>query len=320
MHTTPLPPDLGAVFSVADAIRAGVSRGRLRATDLAKPFHGVRAVRAHAPRHDLDRASAREASLEHIERAVAFATRMPHTAFFSHVTAAVLWGLPLPPGLLRRPLDVGVVPPACLPRASGVRGHEVQSVHADIRCLDQLGLPVASPASTWAMLGAVRMHPYDLVAVGDAVVRTWRTESALATKSKLAATLKGGRRVGAPALRLALPRIRTRSASRPETHARLTLLDAGLREPALNDDVYDGEGRRLLCGDLVYRGEKVVIEYEGGHHLLDPRQWALDIRRAERLHEAGWTLIRVTSADLFGMPGDFVARVRRALASARGRA
>lgn len=308
MRRASLPPSLGPVFTVADARAAGVSASRLRALDLGHPFHGVRSEPLPAP-----------AGLEDdvLARVLAYATRMTEHAFFSHVAAAVLWDLPLPPGTLRaRPLDVSVFAPRRAPAGRGVLGHTVRRGLAHTIRHPAHGVAVTTPASTVAMLASVLRHPYDLVAVAEAAVRVPMHHThppALATVDQLRAALAAGRRAGQDALRLAIPRIRARSRSRPETWCRLLLVDAGLPEPEVNHDVVEG-GVWLGQVDLAYRREKVAIEYEGEHHLTDPVQWARDIARMDRLTEAGWRVIRVTKSEVFGDATALVARVRRALA------
>ena len=157
---------------------------------------------------------------------------------------------------------------------------------------------------------------YDLVAVADAVVRERIFNDdppPLATLEQLHKALAVGRRVGGPALREALPRVRTRSASRMESRCRLILSDAGLPEPELNHAVFDREGEFVACVDLAYPTQKIAIEYEGEHHLRDPEQWAKDIARYEALAAAGWFVIRVTKADVFDGRAGLVRRVRDAL-------
>jgi very-short-patch-repair endonuclease len=239
---------------------------------------------------------------------------MPDGHFFSHITAAVIWGLPLPRARVEcATIDIGVSPPSRLPRGKGVRGHEVARHLATIERDPHTGLPVASVASTWAMLGSLLYDPYDLIAAGDAAVREWRVSTPLATIAELTARVESGRRVGVGALREALPHLRTRSASRPETRTRLTLVDARLDEPQLNFDVFEA-GVWLACVDLAYPHLKIAIEYEGEHHLLDAEQWARDILRYDRLVAAGWRVIRVTKTELFADPRSLVNRVRRAIA------
>lgn len=316
MPHPPLPEELGARFSVAEARRHGVSLSRLRKSDLAKPFHGVRSTPA-AETDSVDRwgRALGELEREHLQRARDYAPRMSEFEFLSHVTAAVAWGAPLPPlAIVGQPVHVSVAGPARLSRSEGVRGHQTSSALSSFRRDPFTGLRIASPATTWAMLGAVLTDPYDLIAAGDRLVHDWRVAEPLATVSQLTAVVASGRRVGRPALRAALPRIRTRAASRPETWARLALIDAGLPEPELNWDVVVG-GIRIACVDLAYPELKVALEYEGEHHLYQADQWTTDIARYERLIAAGWLVIRLTKEDVFTHPAAVAARVRRAVAS-----
>lgn len=110
------------------------------------------------------------------------------------------------------------------------------------------------------------------------------------------------------------PRVRAGAASRPETWTRLTLVDAGLPEPAIDHDVYDARGF-IGCVDLAYPERRIAIEYEGDHHRTDSAQWNRDIEKHDRLAAAGWRVIRVTREDVFSRPGVLVGRVRRALAA-----
>lgn len=244
--------------------------------------------------------------------AQAYATRMQPSEFFSHRTAATLWEIPLPV-LNDVVLDVSVLRPGRAPRSVGVRGHQAhpQLVHtATVR-----GLPVTTPASTWATLGAM-LHPYDLVAAGDAIV--CRRSSAggsgfaqppLATLDQLRAAIDAGRRPGVSALRDAFGRIRTGSWSRLETWVRLILVDAGLPEPELNYDAFDDAGHFLGCIDLAYPELKIAIEYEGAHHWRTAEQFQRDIDRLNRLVEAGWRIVRLTGSHVFSTPSEVVRRV-----------
>ncbi len=317
----PLPESLGGRFTVADALAAGVTPSRLRSGDLTQSFHGTRSRTEPPPAQALvlDRLGRPRGELEraHLERAFEYATRMGPHEFFSHVTAAVIWGLPLPATLLRgSDLHVGVFAPSRLPRSAGVRGHQIVQLKTKITSEPWTGLKVTDAAATWVMLASVLRHPYDLVAVADAVVRDWRAHP-LGTVDDLRAAMTTGRRVGIQKLREALPLARTRSASRPETRVRLELRDAGLPEPKLNYEVIE-QALYLGSVDLAYPELRIAIEYEGEHHLLDPEQWARDIARYERLVSAGWIVIRVTKAELFGDPAALARRVRAAIAQRVG--
>ncbi len=252
-----------------------------------------------------------------MRRVEQYAQRMTEHEFFTHVAAAVIWRVPLPPGVFPgRGVDVGVFTPRRNAAGAGAHGHAVGPGHAHVVVHPGTGLRVTSPASTWAMLGAVLRHPYDLVAVADAVLREPmhpRDPPPLATAAQLGAALDAGRRVGIARLRDALPLACTRSASRPETWMRLTVVDAGLPAPAVNHDVFH-RGVWIARVDLAYPKLRIAVEYEGEHHLVDPAQWRADIARMERLIEAGWRVLRVTKSDVFTDPGPFLGRLRRALA------
>lgn len=346
MQRTRIPDELGDAFTVADARKAGVTDSRLRGGDLDAPYRGVRVIRgstdpgkAEVP-GATDRVRAgdtREKSSaagaageaqgaadarELRRRALVFALTMPPNQFFTHVTAAVLWEVPVPAALLRdafgrlRDLDVGVLAPLRHPRHAGVRGHQLKRGRAHVVTHEVHRVRLTTPASTWVALGSVIVDHYDLIAAADAIVRErifTDDTPPLATLEQLHKALAAGRRVGGPALREALPRVRTRSASRMESRCRLILSDAGLPEPELNHVVLDDDGDFVACVDLAYPAVKIAIEYEGEHHLRNAEQWAKDIARYEALAAAGWFVIRVTKADVFDGRADLVRRVHHAL-------
>lgn len=338
MQPGELPPTLGVAFGVGAARRAGVSRSRLRGRDLERTFYGTRAVAGASlvadEADDAKRAYPRSAQAKRVhERAAQYAPVMSNRAFFTGVTAAVLWDVPLPPwlfqslgvdGLLWDPdvLEVAVHWPARAPRGIGVSGHAVRPQLVRTVTHPVSRLRVASPASTWATLAPALPHPYDLVAAADHFARVIRPPHSrpresmpapLATITQLTAVVAAGRRTGVRRLQTALPRVRTGSASRPETWTRLTLVDAGLPEPVLDHDVFDGLGCFLARVDMAYPEGKIAIEYEGTHHSAGA-QWERDIDRYAALDAEGWLVIRVTRAMLFRNPDKLVARVRHAIA------
>lgn len=310
MKPAPLPADLGDVFATARARAAGVSASRLRARDLESPHRGVRSTVAWRA----EGGDAPEQTL--LRRAREYAARMTGHEFFSHVTAAVLWGLPLPYSVVAdRVVDTCVFSPRRNPEGDDVTTHAVKPGLAHVVDHPVLGYRVTTPASTWAMLAGVLPDLYDVVAVADAAVREQLHPDdppALATVAQLQSAADAGRRRGIARLREALPLISTRSRSRQETRLRLVLLDAGLPAPRVNFDVVEA-GLWLAQVDLAYPAQRVAIEYEGDHHRTDPEQWYEDIARVERLIAAGWRVIRVTRADLRERPHAVATRVRRAL-------
>lgn len=256
---------------------------------------------------------------------------MPSSQFFCLATACVLWGGPIPPGLLRhrdeaggfveRPLDVGVFLPDRASRTRGVRGRSVAPGWADVVTTPGGGIRLTSPASTWAMMGQA-LSEDELVILGDALVRVPERDTdppPLTIIRDLRRAVEVGRRPGVLRIREALPFIRTRSWSPQETRMRLVLVrDGGLPEPELNWPVLvDGE---LVANiDLAYPDLLLGLEYEGEHHMTDAAQWAKDIRRAEMLADLGWNIMRVTKRDLDALRGPFIARVRSRVLRAAGR-
>lgn len=284
----------------------GVPASRLRAGDLRRPFHGVRATTGEdAVGEDLL-----------LARAAQYAHRMTEHEFFSHVTAALLWGAPLPSALVRDArVETAVQWPRRAPATDGVRGHALRPELVQVVTHPGTGWRVASPASTWAMLGSRFRWIEDAVVAADALVRVPMHPAdppALTTIEQLAAAVKAGRRIGGALLQAAIPLVHVRSRSRPETLLRLLVTRPGVPTPEVNVDVYH-RGEWLAQVDLGFPSERVLLEYEGGHHLTDPTQWAADIRRFDRLTEAGWRVIRVTKDDLFEHPQALLARIHRAL-------
>lgn len=311
---SPLPSQLGTVFSLAEARALGVDRGRLEGDDLATPFTGVRTTIDTMSTTD---ATARDDFDSHADEvrtlARAYATRMRPVEFFSHHTAAVLWGAPITVSA-PTPIDVGVFRGTGLPRGRGVRGHIADRRTTTTTVHD--GLRVATPASVWASLGTMSID--ELVVIGDYFCRRWRQgflrpnvgSSPLSTRAKLEAAIGAGRRVGAAHLREAFGLIREDSWSPRESLCRIILVRAGLPEPLLNVDV-DGPQGFLACVDMVYPQYRVAIEYQGQVH---GARYAKDVERIEALRAAGWIVIQVTSA-LLRRPEELAARVRAALMS-----
>lgn len=318
----PLPPELGGrAFSVADAVEAGLTRGRLRSGDLASPFYGVRApsernqVARQGPTFGGD--SAPDVAL--LDHCNAYARRLKPGEHFSHLTAARLWGVPLPsPFASDEPLHVSCFAPHRPPRTRGVVGHQLP--HRADAIVRRFGVPVADAASTWVQLAAL-LPPAELVVAGDHLVldpfvldpgdpRPFLSIEALA--ERLASFTGRGKRAATQSL----VRVRVGAESRPETLLRLVLIDAGLPEPLLNQTLLDGAGRFLGRVDLVYPGWRIVVEYDGDQHRTSTAQYERDGTRLDALRRAGWTVIQVRKTGLFVRPGVTVARVRTALQEA----
>jgi len=309
-----------SAFSTRDARRGGATRRFIDSGLWHRPFHGVRMA---PPTDDLDLHPAAQRERRICARVGAYRTIMGPGAFFSHSTAALLWGLPLPP-LPHEDLHVSVLAPSGAPEGRGVRGHQLKPTGVTVTTRVD-GVTLTDPATTWALLGTLLRHPYDLVAAADAVVTSVRVagprgrviREPLATIEQLQVALDAAhKRRGVIALRDALPRVRGGSASRTESWTRLTLVDGGLPEPALNYDVYDADGF-VACVDLAYPDLRVGVEYEGDHHRTNAAQWQRDVERYERLAAAGWRMVRVTRDMLILRPDLLVRLVNDARSRSR---
>jgi len=311
---SPLPPGLGDVFRVGRALDEGATSRRLRASDLEAPFHGVRRIPASPSPEDHDPLAQDRATFRRVLRdARAYAEVMPAGAFFVGRTAAILHGLPLEPGAA---LEVGVRAPSRAPRAAGVHGVKVAGQLVSTGSC--AGVPVTSPASTWAMLGR-DLTVRQLVVVGDAIVRVPRgrsgipmPEARLATVAQLAAAAHAGSRRGSARLREALELVRPGSMSPLETEFRLDAAAAGLPAPELDGEIRDARGRLLGISEFVYRPWRVVVEVEGDHHRTSRAQWHRDLDKYAAYAAEGWEVVRVTSRHI--RSGSAVRLLRDALA------
>lgn len=315
---TPLPPAVvGPVFPVRDALAAGAGRSRLRAGDLVAVAHGLRAPRGTiVTERDLGAAVIRDRP----------------EAVLSHLTAARIWGLPLPlgtttgvtPGLLApgqglrerpAPIDVTIPPGHPRPRAGWVRVHvsEVPGPHI----ARAHGVRLTSRVRTFLDLGTI-LDEESLVVIADHLVRIPRAgiegrARPFATPSELAdgARAMGARR-GVARVRAALDRSRIGADSAQETRMRLALLRAGLPEPELNTAIIGPDGRRLHEPDAQWPQHRVAVEYEGPHHRT-ASQLERDIARAETMRSIGWVEVRLTASDARRAWARGIERVRGAL-------
>jgi len=281
-------------FRVDDALARGVPRNRLYASDLQRPFHGVRSVTAPG---------------SFVERMRAYLPRMADGQFFSHATAALHYGVPLPLRLERDTrLHVSVIAPTVAPAAAGVVGHRLLTSGV----VSWRGFVLADPAATWCQLAGM-LSLQDLVAAGDYLLTgpdPLHGIPALVARGDLERAVRAhGNRRGIRSARQALELVRCGPRSKPETLVRLLIVMSGLPEPQLNPSVrmLDGSDKQP---DLAYPKIKFGIEYEGEGHREDSALFLRDIERKEAFADIGWELMRVTRAHL-QRPSELTARILR---------
>ncbi len=289
----PLPDALPPQFRTRDALEAGLPPHRLRARDLDSSLHGLR----HAG----------ERAADLLERCRMLRLRIPQTAFFSHSTAALLWGAPLPWALeSERRLHVAVPAPHARLHSRDVVGHRLDVRAGEVTVW--AGLPVSSPARTWLDL-ATQLELGDLVAVGDYLINA---RAPFASRMDLAVLLGKSTGVrGVQLARRALELLSDRAESRPESLLRVILVTGGLSVPDVNHTLVDSDTGRHVRPDLIFRAERLIIEYQGDYHRTRA-QWRKDMTRRSRLEARGWRVMEVGADDLRD-PRELVARVRARL-------
>lgn len=285
--------DRGEHLPDIQRLNAGrVSRRLLRGAGYERPFRNVYVV-------------AGALDDPHALIAAALASVGPG-AVVSHVTAADLLGLRLPPRIdALDPVHV------TLPRGRRARTRPGVRVHnRDITgCVaERFGIPLTDVIATWLDLATTFTLP-DLVAITDAI-----GNQELATREELADGLvtsagRKGRRAAAQALELS----NFAAASWWESEARL-MFEAACLPVVPQLTVLDTAGdfvARLDFGDAV---RKVGVEYDGSDH-MKPAQQRKDVRRVQRLQREGWLILRYTYEDLALEPDRVVSEVRSALAA-----
>jgi hypothetical protein len=226
---------------------------------------------------------------------------MPSERAYSHVTSSVLQAFPLPSFLeeeattgplhvMARTSDGRVVRKGCV----GHRGLELR------RVIEVEGIRVVGPADTWVDLGELRrgrLSLDDLVVAGDSVVARLDQESGIHVSSG-SRTSPGVRALhealharvrprGKVLLRHALELIRPGVRSPMESRARLMFVHAGFPEPEPGGVINDDAGEFLAEGDLVWRSQRVIGEYQGADHAAIARLTHSSREERTRLMPAG---------------------------------
>jgi hypothetical protein len=279
-------------FTRGAALAAGLADRMLRTTSYQRVFRSV-FVSVEVPLTIEVRA--RAALLLH-----------PRTAHASHSTAARIFGIPVPADP-----DVHVTVQDQRDRRAqpGLRAH-VREGGSD-RVLVQ-GIYVSAPGQIFIEL-AGSLPLVEVVIAGDAMAR-----AGLISPADLIAYCdrRRGTRHSRPARRAA-SYVRAGVDSPMETRVRLLLVFAGLPEPKVNLVVRDDLGVAVRRGDLGYEAARMLVEYDGRHHIDRVAQWESDLARREEFDERGWRILVVTSSDIFRRPSETIRRVQRALV-ARG--
>ncbi len=254
--------DVRRPFTRLRALEAGISPKALRGPRFRTVLRGV-FVDASAP-------TSRD------ERIIAALLVCGDEAFASHASAARLWGLPTP---VIAEEHVSVRRPEQRRR----RRHDlVCHVDPDSDVHLVRGLRCASPLDTFGQLASL-IGLVDLVVVGDHLVRHRRT-----TPEALVAFCAGLRGSGAAHARRAAAYVRPHVDSPMETRLRMLIVLAGIPEPGVNHTIRDVDGQPVRQYDLGWPEVKVIVEYDGRHHIERVDQWEDDLQRREAIDDDGW--------------------------------
>ena len=240
------------------------------------------------------------------ERAQAALVGVPKDSVVVGLSAAAIWGMPLPPSVAQvlkgGPVSLsrrGAATPVRRPR---VDGHSID-IPAD-HCVVHDSLVLTTPARTWVDCAAL-VPPDHLLAMGD-----WALDRGLLSLDGIKSIITWARgRRGVVRAREVLPWIRTGVESGQESRLRWNIVAAQLPEPDINPEVVL-PGPRVVRLDLAYRGLRIALEFDGEWHFGTQEH---DAQRRRELEALGWKVIVSTKDDLFD-PSSFLNEVRSEIA------
>jgi len=273
-------------FTRADAVRAGVDPRVLRTSRYRRIFRGVW-IRREAWTDDTA-----------IDAALAL---HPEDAVASHFSAARLYRLPVP----EHPFEhVTVLEPDDRRYRREVKSHVTRH---PLPVVSWQGRRVTHPFRTFVDL-AGWISLVDLVVLGDAMVRVLKLRA-----HDLVAFCRSSTDYYAGLARDAASYVRDGVDSPMESRLRMLIVLAGLPEPTVNHLLLDERGRVRRRLDLSYPGIKLIIEYDGRHHIERVKQWEADLDRREEFDDGDWKVLVVTAAGVYREPSRTLERIRRNL-------
>lgn len=207
------------------------------------------------------------------------------------ITAARLYGLPLPSRLSDNRIHVASTSPNLTMKRRGIVLHR----YASLKTTNFCELPLITVPQLIIELAEI-LSTDELVAVVDAAAGRWHS-GPLTTLNAIRSEV-GGRRYlrNRPTLASTLALMRQHVDSPQETWLRLWITRQGFPEPAVHPAVQCTILGVTLHPDLGYPDIRLAIEYEGDHHRSSDRQFATDNERIQALAAEGWTVLRVSKA------------------------
>jgi hypothetical protein len=93
----------------------------------------------------------------------------------------------------------------------------------------------------------------------------------------------------------------------------MLLVLAGIPEPRINHTIREIDGQPVRRYDLSWPDVRVIVEYDGRHHVERVDQWEEDLDRREAIDDDGWRILVVVSKGIYREPRRTVDRVFRVL-------
>lgn len=238
----------------------------------------------------------------------------------SHMSAAVLHGLPIWPDQLAR---VQVI----RDRAGGGRSRRhvivrgMPLANEDVELVD--GLATTTLARTVVDI-ACQLPMRRSVPVGDAALRTMEeTDAGRDLRAELAEVLdRAARRPGVPTARRAVAFFDPRSESPGESFSRVVMHERGLPPPELQYELFDDNGLLVARSDFAWPELRTLgefdglVKYSGQLGGTSSDVVIKEKRREDTIRSYGWQVARWIWADL-GRPAEFAATLHRSFALGR---
>lgn len=273
------------------ALQAGIPRGTVDSPAFRRLLHGI-IVDADVP----------DSALLRVKAALACYF---DDAFASHASAARVWRVPVQ----TRPGEhVTVSDDTHRLRRLGVTSHH----RVDAAVAVRHGVRVSILTDLFVEL-AEELSLVELVVAGDWMVRRHGVRIKDLRRAAAAASPGHAGRLARQAARF----VRRRVDSPMESRLRMLIVLAGLPEPVVNMSVHDVDGEPVRRFDLSWPDVRVIVEYDGRHHVERVEQWEADLDRREEIDDEGWRILVVVAAGIYTDPGRTVDRIFRLL-RARG--
>ncbi|MGD7733684.1 type IV toxin-antitoxin system AbiEi family antitoxin domain-containing protein [Propionibacteriaceae bacterium G57] len=247
----------------------------------------------------------------HLERMRATAPLLEPTTVFSHLSAAVLWGIPLWNMVPDDHVWVTLSGSGRGQIRGPVHSHNCPWTDDEVTVID--GMPVTTPARTVIDL-ARRWGPDAGIVAAD-----WALDHGLDRRALEEVLAVNRRRPGMRAARMIVPLASPRAESEAESVSRLRMYQLGIPQPQEQVVIRDENGVFVARTDFGWLDLGVLGECDGRGKYDKPRDGArpsdtvlAEKTRERRLRELGWGLVRWMPQEL-DRPQTFGRMLRRAL-------